>query len=256
MKKKVIYTVLVGGYDNLMQPKVIDDSFDYICFTDKSSQAKLGVWEVKPIDYSDAGGDNTRTSRFPKLQPHKVLAEYDYSLYMDANIQIVSGEFYEVVNKRIAEGVLIAQVPNPFRKCIYQDIRIAYRLGKVTLSEARRQYRHLREEGFPHNYGLYENNVILRRHNAPQVVSVSDGWWAEYNTYSHRDQFSLMYVYWKQGFMPEYLFDDVHNARNTSCLRLVPHPHRGGVTDNEQMWQLYKKVCSGLRKIMVKLYLS
>lgn len=38
MKKKVIYTVLVGGYDNLMQPQVIDDSFDYICFTDKSPQ--------------------------------------------------------------------------------------------------------------------------------------------------------------------------------------------------------------------------
>ena len=33
MSKIAIYTSLVGGYDNLLQPEVVDENFDYICFS-------------------------------------------------------------------------------------------------------------------------------------------------------------------------------------------------------------------------------
>ena len=32
-KKCVIYTAMVGGYDEIMQPLVVDDRFDYILFS-------------------------------------------------------------------------------------------------------------------------------------------------------------------------------------------------------------------------------
>lgn len=247
--KKVIYTVLVGGYDKLLQPLATDESYDYVCFCDNPMSQRAGIWELRDIPYRDAKGDNTRTSRFPKLLPHKVLAEYDYSLYIDANIQITSSYIYNKIEERIKENVQIAQVPNTFRDSVYQDIRIAYRLGKVSLREARRQMQHLREEGFPEHYGLYENNVILRRHNDPFVVNISNAWWQEYNAYSHRDQFSLMYVYWKYIFKPNYLIDEQHNARNCDCMRLVKHPHREG------MWKTYIKLRSGMRKPVASLIL-
>ena len=220
--KKVIYTILVGGYDKLLQPLVIDEGFDYICFSNDFSEKAVGIWNIRRIPFNDA--DNTRVSRYAKLLPHRVLQEYDYSLYIDANIQITGSEFYSFVNQRIMEGVLVAQVPNIFRDCIYKDIEIAYRRRKVDLKGAKRQYEHLKQEGFPMHYGLFENNVILRKHNDPKVMEISESWWKEYCDYTHRDQFSLMYVYWKKNFMPEYLFGESLNARNVGFLRLTAHP--------------------------------
>lgn len=228
--RKAIYTVLVGKYDELKQPLVVDSDFDYICFSNDIATSKVGVWNIRPISFQDS--NRTRVSRYPKLLPHKTLPEYDYSLYLDANIQIVDKNLYQYVNQGIEKDCLIAQVPNIFRDCIYKDMEIAYRKGKVGLCDTRRQYNHLKQEGFPEHFGLYENNVILRKHNSKNIIAISEDWWHEYSTYTHRDQFCLMYVYWKHGFMPDLLLGEGHNARNSVCLKLIPHHNGGSFTQN------------------------
>ena len=40
-KKKCIYTVLIGGYDNVIDPKVTVEDFDYICFVGKGESSKM-----------------------------------------------------------------------------------------------------------------------------------------------------------------------------------------------------------------------
>ena len=251
--KKVIYTILVGKYDDLLQPLAIDKSFDYICFSNDFSEKTIGVWNIRKIPFSDA--DNTRVSRYAKLLPHKVLEEYDYSLYIDANIQITGSEFYRFVNQRILEGVLIAQVPNIFRDCIYKDIEIAYRRRKVNLRGAMRQYGHLKQEGFPEHFGLFENNVLLRKHNDPSVVDMSEAWWKEYCDYTHRDQFSLMYVYWKKNYMPDYLLGEGKNARNVTFLQLTPHPKKKTFwLRTEKMLEKNDKFHSFIRKFIWRLF--
>lgn len=245
--KKVIYTILVGKYDALIQPLVVDEGFDYICFSNDFNEETIGVWCIRKIPFNDA--DNTRVSRYAKLLPHRVLQEYDYSLYIDANIRITSSEFYGFVNQRIQEGVLVAQVPNIFRDCIYKDIEIAYRRGKVDLKGAKHQYEHLKQEGFPTHFGLFENNVILRKHNVPEVIEISEAWWKEYFMYTHRDQFCLMYIYWKQKFMPIFLFGEGNNARNVDYLKLEKHPRKktfflrnDNMLDNKDKFQsLFRK---------------
>ena len=251
--KKVIYTILVGKYDDLLQPLEVDESFDYICFSNDFSEKTIGVWSIRKIPFSD--DDNTRVSRYSKLLPHKVLQEYDYSLYIDANIQITGSEFYRFVNQRILEGVLVAQVPNIFRDCIYKDIEIAYRRRKVNLRGAMRQYRHLKQKGFPEHFGLFENNVLLRKHNDPSVVDVSEAWWKEYCDYTHRDQFSLMYVYWKKNYMPSYLLDEGKNARNVTFLKLTPHPKEKTFWfRTEKMLEMNDKFHSYVRKFIWRLF--
>lgn len=43
MNKKVIYTVITGGYDTLKnQPK--QDGYDFICFTDNKAFHHITVW--------------------------------------------------------------------------------------------------------------------------------------------------------------------------------------------------------------------
>lgn len=48
MKDFVIYTVLVGGYDDVLQPKVVDDRFDYILFSNDFKETKQGIWNITP----------------------------------------------------------------------------------------------------------------------------------------------------------------------------------------------------------------
>lgn len=251
--KKVIYTCLVGGYDKLLQPVFIDKSFDYICFSNDIKEEKVGVWRIIPILFDDK--DKTRISRYPKLLPHQVLQEYDYSLYLDANIQITGSELYNVINQKIKENVLIAQVPNIFRNCIYRDIEIAYRRRKVDFCEAKKQYKHLKQECFPERYGLLENNVILRMHNNPKVIEISKAWWKEYCTYTHRDQFCLMYIYWKYAYMPSYLFGEGENARNVKFLELRKHFRKNTfLIRTERIHEYNNKLHSLIRKYIWRLF--
>ena len=50
MKKIAIYTVLTGGYDQLKQPSVTDERFDYICFSNDIPKDRIGVWEIRKFD--------------------------------------------------------------------------------------------------------------------------------------------------------------------------------------------------------------
>ena len=222
MSKIAIYTSLVGGYDSLLQPKVIDDDFDYICFSSDIREERVGVWEIRKIPFSCS--DATRLSRYVKLMPHRALSGYEYSLWMDANIQITGKEFYDIIKHHVNKEVQVGHVAHPFRDCIYDDIKECIFNNRVRYWEARRQYRHLRKEGFPCHYGLYENNVILRRHGDEQVVRLSESIWKEYCLYSKRDQFCLVYVYWKNRFCPSLLFESAQSARNLPFLRYHLHP--------------------------------
>ena len=153
------------------------------------------------------------------------LQDYDYSLYIDANIQILGSELYKKIEETINHGSLIAQVNHviPYWDCVYEEILCAYRARKVGFLPALKQFKHLQKKGMPRHYGLFENNIILRKHNDPFVVKLSEEWWHEYMDYSKRDQFSLMYIYWKNGYMPGLLFDEDKCARNVSFLSVKTH---------------------------------
>ena len=44
MNKKVIYTTIFGGYDELTEPYFIPDGWDFICFTDTDLKSKN--WKI------------------------------------------------------------------------------------------------------------------------------------------------------------------------------------------------------------------
>lgn len=221
--KKVIYTSLVGKYDELKQPLAVSDEYDYICFSNDFDQEKIGVWQIRKIPYSHS--DATRLSRYVKFLPHKMLAEYDYSVWMDSNLRIMTGDFYTAIENQIQQKSLIAQVPHvkPPMDCIYDEIKYAFKLTVVGFAEAKRQYRHLKQEGFPAHYGLCENNIIARFHNDALVKKISEEWWDEYLAYTRRDQFSLMFVYWKNNFKPSLIFGPSVNSSNADCIEYTPH---------------------------------
>jgi hypothetical protein len=221
--KKVIYTCLVGKYDELMQPKVVDTSYDYICFSNDFVEQNIGVWKIRKIPFDHP--DKTRLSRYVKFFPNKVLAEYEYSVWLDANLRIQTENFYKSIERQISCGNLIAQVPHvlPPIDCIYDEIKYAFKLTRISFRDARKQYKHLKQDGFPSHYGLFENNIIARFHNDLLVKKISEDWWREYMAFSKRDQFSLMYVYWKNSYTPSLIFGSKENSRNSTCIEYVPH---------------------------------
>lgn len=86
--------------------------------------------------------------------------------------------------------------------------------GKEKISVLYKQYIYLKKEGYPDNYGLYENGLLFRKHNDTNVVKISDAWWNSYMSLSKRDQHCLCYVFWKLNFTPELLLPRGFNTRN------------------------------------------
>ena len=52
MEKCVIYTCIVGSYDELQQPAAVDPDFDFVCFVGKGEKSadRDGVWELREFD--------------------------------------------------------------------------------------------------------------------------------------------------------------------------------------------------------------
>ena len=56
MNKKVIYTCLVGNYDVLRQPLAIDESYDYICFSNDIKELESGKYVQSPSNIKTKPG--------------------------------------------------------------------------------------------------------------------------------------------------------------------------------------------------------
>lgn len=224
-KRFCIYTVITGGFDEVKQPLVIDDRFDYILFTDNVAEKFIGVWSVLPFKYNN--NDKRIASRFPKILPELVLSDYEASLYIDGNIQILSKYVYDRCIEINEKGIEWAGIKHS-RKGLYSEINAIVGLGWVHDYAVIDWYKYLRKVGFPDDQGLYENNIIFRKHSK-KVANVSNIWWEGIvNQNVKRDQFSLMYALWKVPeikktfFLPENE-NAWHNNGHFSCVNHNPH---------------------------------
>lgn len=218
--KSVVYTCLTGGYDTLKEHTYIDKDWDYVCFTDNEellAQRKQGVWEIRPLVYKNS--DNTRNSRYHKINPHKLFPDYEQSVWCDGNVCICSPYLFRQIRRR-KKSLL---VPVHFvRDCIYEEFEEVARQGYETEDILQKQRALIEQSGFPEHYGLAETNVLFRRHNEPEIVNLMENWWYWVANYSKRDQLSFSYVLWKNGYKLKNLF--VKNARRPSKdFALFPH---------------------------------
>lgn len=209
--KYCVYTVITGGFDNVLQPQVIDNRFDYILFTDDVKDDNNGVWSVRGIDYSNV---NPRVvSRYPKVCPHEVLSEYAASLYIDGNISISSHYVYDHCVELAEKGVEWAGIKHQGRSGMCQEINAIIGLGWVHDYDVLDWYHFLQKDGFPDDLGIFENNIIFRS-NCENVAKVNEFWWWTIRDGKvQRDQFSLMWALWKvPPVRTEYFLTDNENA--------------------------------------------
>lgn len=233
MNKFVVFTVIVGGYDEVRQPLIVDDRFDYILFSDTHKEhSMIGVWQVRTIPFATT--QNYKKARFPRLQPEIVLPEYDAWLYHDGNIQITSQWVYDRSVELYNRNIEWAGIKHQWRNTASEEIDWMLKASWVHDYEVLRWFKYLILSGY--NYReqerqgyLYETGIIFRRHTE-NVKKVNDIWWWSIDKgYVKRDQFSLMYALWrvpeiKTGF---FLSENENAWNNRGHFAYTNHnPHK------------------------------
>ena len=224
MNKFAIYSACIGGYDNIVQPKVIDERFDFFLFTDEVKKQNIGVWQVRQVEYTNP--DKIRIARYVKTHPHELLPEYKATLWMDSCIQICSSELYERVVELSGRNIDVAAIKHPKRDCIYEEaFEVASRdnPGALEYDEIALSWCHkLWMEHYPLHNGLMETGILYRQNNVI-MADFNAMWWNCIDKYSRRDQLSFNYVLWRLNPIHSYFFPIGEHAFNSDKVRYMGH---------------------------------
>lgn len=219
----VVYTVMVGGYDNVLQPDVVDSRFDYVLFSDVKETDRIGVWEIWTFDYHNP--NKVRESRYPKMHPNELLAEYEASLYIDANVKITGNEIYDRFMELYSQGVEWGGIKTN-NSCPYSEGYWVIVNAGMKKHEVFKWCHRLLKEGYPRYSEVYLNNVIYRLHN-DNVKTVDSLWWNLFLDTPPRDQLSLPYAMKKTpGLVFQWILPVGESAWSYPSLTVEPHANR------------------------------
>lgn len=206
---KVIYTCFTGvDYDSINVNEFLNPEYEYVCFTDNQKQISrrnVGPWQIRPLAFTKL--DNHKNNRYHKFFPNELFPQYNESIYVDTNIVFKTSKLFDAAQALSKTDIFLAIPPHRSRKCLYDELDMCIKLNKdkKEVLESHRDF--LEQEGFPHNLGLTENNVIYRKHNDQRSIKIMKEWWNMLENHSKRDQLSLFYVLWKNGLNMTYLLD-------------------------------------------------
>ena len=227
-----IYTSIFGGYDNLIDDQFQMDGVDYICFTDRDIESK--TWKV--VKSTPIYNDSNRNAKKYKVLPHRYLNDYDWSIWIDGNIKVISdirslcnGDAY-----KLYDHMLVGEYDR--RNCIYDEAQTILNFGKINSERYPEkgiknwkdnpklivdQMNRYASEGYPKQNGLATTPIMVRNHMNGSVIKHNEDWWGEIKHNSKRDQLSFNYIAWKNKFNFVYLQGDSRN--NEYCMSVGKH---------------------------------
>lgn len=214
--KGVIYSCIVGNYDELKTHKYINFDWDYICYTNNKKIKSDGIWEIKPLEFDKL--DDTRNNRWHKLNPHILFQNYEKSIYLDGNVRILSKDFFDSLLKK---EIFISTI-HPQRNCLYKEAEICKKMKLEDEKIINNQIQLIKKAGFPQNYGLYEANILYRKHNKETIIKMDEEWWEFVSKKAKRDQLSLTYVCWKNK-IPFKTFLNTSFRNKNEYIEITPH---------------------------------
>ncbi|MBO7719581.1 MAG: DUF616 domain-containing protein, partial [Methanosphaera sp.] len=221
-KKMAIYTAVTGSYDEPVIPSYVNEDFDYICFTDNPN-LKSDFWDIRLMDESNL--DDVRKVRSYKILAHKYLSEYEYSLWIDTNIELTD-DITDYIHKYSKNNKLLA-IKHIERDCIYDEARTCITSAKDTdVDIINSQIEGYRNDSYPEHNGLISSGVLFRNHNDPEVIRLMEDWFSQLMEGSYRDQLSFNYVCHKNDF--KYDCAEIFIIKN-SYMQLHDHFSKGFV---------------------------
>lgn len=222
-KRRVVYTAIFGGKDLLNEPRRPSPFLDYVAFTD-DVRMYSDIWKVVVVP-RPAGFEPSRVSRFYKIFPQFVLPQYEASLWVDGNIELI-GDTQELFDKYLAQGWV--NVPPDFgqglkwaKRDIYDEARHCIHLRKDDPEAVEKHISRCRREGHPERFGLWQNMLILRDHYSTAAARLCSVWWAEYLNGCMRDQISFPHAVYKCGALWPQTFEEADLYRH-----IIRYGHR------------------------------
>ena len=190
---KVVYTANYGNYDRLEDPAVVNNDWDYICFTDNPN-LKSKVYEI--IHLPSTFKDSAYMARKVKLQPHEFLPDHEINVWHDCSMRMLVDP-----DKLVADHVKkdFNIMDHPFHWCAYKESKLCIKIGKDDTKIMYNQTQRYLKDKMPENLGLVASGVQVRR-NTKLNIKFLNAWWKEVENGSKRDQLSFNYVAWKMNF--------------------------------------------------------
>lgn len=216
--KIAIVSAVSGGYDTFKPPVHIDGRIDYIVYSDTPVK-NPGIYDVRPMPYYDA--DQTRTSRYVKSNISNLLPEYDYVVWVDANI-IILGDIYPIIQDFIDSKKEFAAMRHPVRTSPYEEMKECLRSGKDNPDAIIEQRDYYRSKYYDTDQ-LIESNVLLYNLGAKNIDAFLRSWWNHIDRFSRRDQLSINYCLDKHGVDWMKFTEWPITARNHQLFALVDH---------------------------------
>lgn len=205
---KVVYKMIPNYFDNNIDfiKNYINYDYDYIIYTENliSYLYNLNqIWQYYPLPEKLKKEDNDiKNQIILKVNPNLYLpSQYNYSIYIKSNIIIKYdiNFFKNELNKKFGNFNLYLS-KNQKYNCIYDIIRIICLKRKEKIITLIPQIEKYINDNFPHNYGLYKTNILIRNHKNQNIIKLMNNWEKNIFNGSLRDELSLPYVIWKNNF--------------------------------------------------------
>jgi len=210
--RAVIYTAISNGKDNLLsQPS---QTFDHSLVAFTPNPQNKHSWEIRPLPYKHS--KSVLEAKYAKILPHKLFPDYDVSIWIDGNCQILS-ELSPILED-LEKLKIFFHCDG--RDCLYKEANVVKQIRYDNPQIVDKQMAYYRQDGYPENNGLISGGVIIRRHHDPEVIELMEAWWQQVIQFSVRDQLSFNYVAWKQNFPVTYI---PGNLRNNHYFQILAH---------------------------------
>ena len=214
-----VVTAIIGPFDALLIPELLEKSVDYFCFSDLIDDG-YGVFRIKRPPYIDA--DPRRTARYIKANLPKLFPDYDFVVWVDANVLIRCGvEIFAAFTE--AAGCAVGVIPHPIRASYAQEAEEVRALGLDVDDLIQAQLDRYGNVAELQAEQLIETNFMVLDVRQSEVREFTRLWWNEINTYSRRDQLSVNYALLKAGVKWKPLLQESHSVRDTAVFALFEH---------------------------------
>ena len=193
--KKVVYSIIIGKYDNISTFNK-QEGFNYFLFSDIKYHGTNWTIISIPKLIEKVNVSNIKLTRYFKLFPHLFFKDYELSIYIDASY-IIKGDLNELLLKTLNPSFNLYILQHPYRNKVFQEFVAVIKFKKDTKKSVNKVKKKYIKEKFPDNLGLTQNCLIIRNHNNKIIIKLMKIWWNEIKNYSYRDQLSLNYAIWK-----------------------------------------------------------
>ena len=191
MNDIVVFTGVFGKPDVFLQPAVLLDEVEAVCYTDLDFVGE-SAYRMIHVDLDSLSPP--KRNRRVKIYWPEIFDCFDYSLYLDSSVEL-RVDPRELI-QFLEPGSDIAVFRHPDRDCAYREGRVCVKMGLADRGVMHRQLTAYRRARFLPGFGLWACTVILRNHT-PRMADFSRRWWHEVERHSHRDQVSFPYVVWE-----------------------------------------------------------